>query len=105
MYRSSRPPSGEYTAITCRKLDEPFSTATPCRRTSCGSLDSACLTRLLTFSAAWSTSVPISKVTSICTSPFDDEFEFMYSMPSTPLMAFSSGAATVCSSTSAEAPG
>ena len=75
MYRSSKRPSGEYTAITCRKLDEPFSTVTPCRRTSSGSRDSACLTRLLTFSAAVSTSVPMSNVTSICTSPFDDEFE------------------------------
>jgi hypothetical protein len=77
VYRSSKRPSGEYTAITCRKLDEPFSTATPWRRTSSGSLVSACLTRLLTFSAALSTSVPMSKVTWICTTPFDDEVELM----------------------------
>ncbi len=37
--------------------------------------------------------------------PLDDEFELMYSMFGTPLIAFSSGDATVFSSTSADAPG
>ncbi len=59
----------------------------------------------MTFTAAMSTSVPISNVTWICTTPFDAEFELMYIMPGMPLMAFSSGAATVCSTTCAEAPG
>ena len=54
-----------------------FSAVTPCRRTSCGSRASACLTRLLTLSAAWSMLVPISKVTLISTTPFEDEFELM----------------------------
>ena len=57
------------------------------------------MTRLLTFSAAWSTSVPMSNVTWISTTPLDDELLLMYSMFSTPLIAFSIGAATVCSST------
>ena len=52
-----------------------------------------------------SMSVPMSNVTWICTTPFDAEFELMYIMPGMPLMAFSSGAATVRSTTSAEAPG
>ncbi len=63
--------------MTCRKADEPFSTTTPCRRTSSGSRASACFTRLLTFCAAWSTSVPISNVTWISTRPFDDELLLM----------------------------
>jgi hypothetical protein len=63
------------------------------------------LTRLLTFNAAWSTSVPMSNVTWISTMPLDDELLAMYSMRSTPLIAFSSGAATVCASVSADAPG
>ncbi len=50
-------------------------------------------------------SVPMLNVTWICTMPLADEVEFMYSMFSTPLIAFSSGAATVDSSTGAEAPG
>ena len=77
----------------------------PWRRTSSGRRGSTCFARLLTLSVAWSMSVPISKVTWICTMPFADEVEFMYSMFSTPLIAFSIGAATVDSSTAAEAPG
>jgi hypothetical protein len=37
--------------------------------------------------------------------PFDAEVELMYIMSSMPLIAFSSGAATVCSRTAADAPG
>ena len=37
--------------------------------------------------------------------PLEAEVELMYIMCSTPLIWLSSGAATVCSSTSAEAPG
>ncbi len=92
-------------ASTWRKADEPFSTVTPCRRTSSGSRASACLTRLLTLSAALSTSEPISNVTWISSTPFEAEVELMYIMSSMPLIAFSSGAATVCSSTVADAPG
>jgi hypothetical protein len=47
------------------------------RRTSCGNLVSACLTRLLTICAALSTSVPMSNVTWICTVPFDVDVEPM----------------------------
>ena len=75
------------------------------RRTSSGRRGSACLTRLLTLSAACSTSLPISKVTSISSRPLEAEVDFMYIRSSIPLMAFSSGAATVCSRVSAEAPG
>src|SRR5262245_33737289 len=105
MNRSSRLASGESNAITWRKDEEPFSTETPWRRVSCGRRGSTCLTRLLTLSAAVSTFAPISKVTWISTVPLDVEVELMYSMFSTPLIWFSRGAATVCSSTWAEAPG
>ena len=37
--------------------------------------------------------------------PFDADVDDMYIMSSIPLIAFSSGAATVCSSTPADAPG
>ena len=63
------------------------------------------MTRLLTLTVAMSMSVPISNVTWICTTPFDAEFELMYCMPGMPLMLFSSGEATVSSTTCAEAPG
>jgi len=45
--------------------------------TSSGSRGSACFTRLLTLSAAVSTSAPISNVTWISTVPFEVEVELM----------------------------
>ena len=59
----------------------------------------------MTFTAAMSTCVPISNVTWICTLPADDDDELMYSMPGTPLIAFSIGEATVSASVVADAPG
>jgi hypothetical protein len=49
----------------------------PWRRTSAGSFGSTCLARLLTLSVALSMSVPMLKVTWICTMPFAEEVEFM----------------------------
>ena len=63
--------------MTCRNADEPFSTVTPCRRTSSGSRASACFTRLLTLSAALSTSAPMLNVTCISTAPLEAEVELM----------------------------
>ena len=48
---------------TCRIEVERFCTTTPWRLTSSGSSGRARCTRLLTLMAAWSGSVPISKVT------------------------------------------
>ena len=74
-------------------------------RTSSGSVESMLCTRLLTLIAARSGSVPIAKVTVIANAPLPALAERKYSMPSTPLMAWSSGAATVCATVSALAPG
>ena len=78
---------------------------TPWRRVSSGRRASTCLTRLLTLTAAWSISVPISNVTSTVVTPELVELDDIYIIPSTPVIAFSIGAATVCSSTKADAPG
>ena len=61
--------------MICRKFDDCFWTVTPFLRTSSGSRGSARRTRLLTLVAAWSTSVPVSKVTLMLTEPFDDEVD------------------------------
>ena len=80
-------------------------TCTPWRRTSSGSVASALCTRLLTLIAARSGSVPIANVTVWFSAPLLALAERRYSMPSTPLIAWSSGAATVCATVSALAPG
>ena len=55
--------SGEYRVTTWRMSEDFFSTFTPCRRTSSGSLARAACTRLLTSMVAWSGSRPTSKYT------------------------------------------
>ena len=91
--------------MICRKDVERLRTLTPCRRTSSGSCDSAVWTRLLTLMAARSGSVPIAKVMVMPSAPLPALAERRYSMSSTPLMACSSGAATVSATVSALAPG
>ena len=82
-----------------------FFTVTPCRVTSSGSLLWACATRFCTSVFTVSRSVPVSKYTEIDRRPSLDAFDCMYSMFSTPLIACSSGTATVSSTTCALAPG
>ena len=50
---------------------------TPMRRTSSGSLVSACATRFCTRTWAWSASVPLLKVTVSCIAPEDEDCEDM----------------------------
>jgi hypothetical protein len=78
---------------------------TPCRRTSSGRRACACATRFCTFTAAASGSVPGRKVTVICSTPSEPATDFRYIMPSTPLIASSSGVATVSAMTLGLAPG
>ena len=80
-------------------------TMTPWRRTSSGSRGTAACTRLLTLIAARSGSEPIANVTLIISVPSPELTDCMYSMFSTPLISFSSGAATVSAMVSAVAPG
>ncbi|MOA59553.1 hypothetical protein D3C78_1842060 [compost metagenome] len=54
---------------------------------------------------AWSGLVPFLKVTLMVSRPLLALLDCMYSMSSTPLIACSSGEATVSAITSAEAPG
>jgi hypothetical protein len=97
--------SGEIRVTIWMKLAFALVTVMPLRRTSSGSRGSARRTRLLTLVAAWSMSVPISKVTVVVTRPLEVEIELTYSMSSTPLICSSIGAATVFWSASALAPG
>ena len=78
---------------------------TPIRRTSSGSLVSAWATRFCTLTCAESALVPVLKVTVSCMEPLESEVDDMYSMSSTPLIACSSGAATVSATTAGLAPG
>jgi len=91
--------------MICRNEVERLRTLTPCRRTSSGSCDSALCTRLLTLMAARSGSVPIANVMVMASEPLPALAERTYSMLSTPLIACSSGAATVSATVSALAPG
>src|SRR6185369_6894216 len=78
---------------------------TPMRRTSSGSLFSACDTRFCTCTCAVSALVPLLNVTVRVIEPVDEDCEDMYSMFSTPVIACSSGAATVSATTAGLAPG
>ena len=64
-------------AATVMKLAELLATVKPWRCTSCGSLFSTWLTRLLTLTAAISRLVPTSKVTLMDTTPSPLEVELM----------------------------
>jgi len=80
-------------------------TVTPMRCTSCGSFGVACATRFCTSTCALSTSVPSLKVTVSVITPSLVACENWYSMPSTPVIACSSGPATVSAMTCGFAPG
>src|SRR5688572_11356375 len=88
-----------------RKTGDCFSVVTPCRRTSSGSRASAWATRFCTRTAASSASVPGRKVIVICSTPSDPAIDLRYVMSSTPLIASSSGVATVSAITLGLAPG
>ena len=91
--------------MTCSIDDDCLRVVTPWRRTSSGSWDTAACTRLSTLIAARSGSVPTANVTVIDRKPLPALAERRYSMPSTPLICCSSGAATVSAIVSAVAPG
>lgn len=82
-----------------------FCVVTPWRRTSSGRRACAWLTRFCTCTCAWSGSVPGLKVTVTTSTPSEPATDFMYIMSSTPLMASSSGVATVSAMTLGLAPG
>ena len=77
---------------------------TPFVRTSVGSLARAVDTRFCTSTAAMSTSRVTSKTTLMLAAPLLVLDEVMYSMPSTPLIACSSGVVTAVSTACASAP-
>ncbi|MNU78649.1 hypothetical protein D3C71_682450 [compost metagenome] len=78
---------------------------TPWRCTSSGRRGSARETRFCTWICAMSAFVPCAKVTVRIIRPSVADCEDMYSMPSTPVIACSSGAATVSAITLGLAPG
>ncbi len=84
---------------------EVFCVTTPIRWTSSGSRGSARDTRFCTWICAMSGSVPCLNAMVSTMRPSVAIWEFMYSMPSTPLITCSSGAATVSAMTSGLAPG
>ena len=88
-----------------RKTGDCFCVVTPCRRTSSGRRASAWATRFCTRTAASSASVPGRNVTVICRTPSDPAIDLRYVMSSTPLIASSSGVATVSAITFGFAPG
>jgi hypothetical protein len=75
------------------------------RCTSCGKRGKARETRFCTWICAMSGSVPCLKAMVSTIWPSTAIWELMYSMPSTPLITCSSGAATVSAITSGLAPG
>ncbi len=81
-----------------------FCTLRPSARTSGGSLPSACATRFWTSTEAMSALRVTSKVTVICEIPELVLEDAMYSIPSTPLRACSSGVVTADSTACAFAP-
>ena len=105
MYCWSREPSGEIMCTTIIRSGDAFRTVTPSRRTSSGSRGSATETRFCTSTCAVSMSVPGLNTTLMFSVPSPTDCEVMYSMLSTPFTSCSIGVATVCASTSAEAPG
>ncbi len=98
-------PFGEVRCTTIRNTGACFWVVTPCRRTSSGNRASAWLTRFCTRTAASSGSVPGLKVTVIASTPSEPATDLMYIMSSTPLIASSSGVATVSAMTFGLAPG
>src|SRR3954470_16388329 len=91
------------TAIVMSGVD--LLTVTPMRCTSCGNFGVACATRFCTSTCALSTSVPSLNVTVSVITPSLVACENWYSMSSTPVIACSSGPATVSAITFGFAPG
>ena len=98
-------PSLEVRWTTIRKTGDCFCVVTPWRRTSSGRRACAWETRFCTFTAASSGSVPGLKVTVSCSTPSEPATDLTYIMFSTPLIASSSGVATVSAITLGLAPG
>jgi hypothetical protein len=90
---------------TIIRSGEALRTVTPSRCTSSGRRGTATETRFCTSTCAVSTSVPGLNTTLIVSVPSPTDCELMYSMLSTPFTSCSIGVATVCASTSADAPG
>ncbi|CRN38103.1 hypothetical protein PAERUG_P52_2_London_26_VIM_2_02_13_03995 [Pseudomonas aeruginosa] len=88
-----------------RMSGEVFWVTTPCRCTSSGRRESTRETRFCTWIWAMSGSMCWSKVMVRIIRPSVADCEDMYSIPSTPVIACSSGVATVCAITSGLAPG
>src|SRR5687768_537235 len=86
------------------RLFTSFSVMTPFLITSSGNSSKIVATLFCTLTAARSGSVPTANVTSMATVPLLLETEDICVIPGTPLIAFSSGVATVFEQTSALAP-
>ncbi len=97
-------PWSEKNAAPNTKPDAALLTEMPTCLTSFGSSPSAWFTRFCTSTAARSTSRVTSKVTVIVLMPSLLLVDDMYCMPSTPLIASSSGRVTAVSTVSAFAP-
>ena len=98
-------PSGEVRCTTIRKVGDCFCVVTPWRRTSSGRRASAWADAVL---HAHRRVVGIGaglKVTVICSTPSEPATDLRYIMSSTPLIASSSGVATVSAITFGLAPG
>ena len=96
---------GETRWTTIVRSVAPLTVVRPRRRTSSGSRGSACETRFCTICCALSGSVPSLNVTVSVIRPSVVAWLPMYSMSSTPLIASSSGVATVSAITFGLAPG
>ena len=97
-------PCSAKAAAASTKLVETFVTEMPTCFTSFGSRPSACEMRFCTSTAAMSRLRVMSNVTMIALVPSLPLVEVMYCMPSTPLIACSSGVVTAVSTVSAFAP-
>jgi hypothetical protein len=97
-------PCSEYAAAASTKFVDTFVTDRPTCFTSFGSRPSACEMRFCTSTAATSRFLDTSKVTVIPHDPSLPLEEVMYCIPSTPLIACSSGIVTAVSTVCAFAP-
>ncbi len=97
-------PCSQKTAVAKTICVEFLETVTPVALTSLGMRPSAWLTRFCTSTAARSTLRVTSNVTVTLALPSEPELDWMYFMPSTPLIVCSSGVVTADSTTCALAP-
>ena len=86
------------------RLGDALVVVTPTRCTSGGRRETTWATRFCTSTCALSASVPSRKVTVSVITPSAVDWDDWYSMPSTPLIACSRGAATVSAITDGSAP-